>query len=552
MASSSTSTSQRANSNHHTGNSHDNYNNSSSATSSKQASPAPSNRSDSNSEYPAMKGSKGKLFQCTGFGDCRMVFTRSEHLARHARKHTGEKPFQCVVDGCTRMFSRFDNMVQHTQTHTKGARRESSVGIASKIAAESRRKSDAGLLSSTSSSGRGATAGKVTKAKRGSVSSGPANADVKTGGRKKRIQSMPMLNFTSPKEDNTLSPSSTSSSMAVPLSPVTASSKSSSPSSYASKKNSGRIKKDQTSLSSTSSSSPYVPIGRRASIASSTGSSICSGMSWYASKLHHSFDDGLSQYGRGINLDSRLPPLGNGRGGYMDQGYNRSRHPLSPERSLHSEDDDEGSYDDNDDMQFQHQHRDDRYRAQWGGMVDSMDHVTLPPLQSSTDSYTLPTRLPSISSTGYSSHYNNGVDRIAPAVRRLSLAELEMPIVESTMTTLGQPTQEHHSLPRQDYPEAIHPLAKEEGVDVSEDELHALEAFGRLWSQGRVYSGMPAMAQQSDLDPSNAMMVRVKTEQPDLLAPGLDHGRRSPRGNRDTMHHHLVDESKSTMAMDVD
>ncbi|OAQ35523.1 hypothetical protein K457DRAFT_51270, partial [Linnemannia elongata AG-77] len=60
---------------------------------------------------------KGKLFQCTGFGDCRMVFTRSEHLARHARKHTGEKPFKCVVDGCTRMFSRFDNMVQHTQTH---------------------------------------------------------------------------------------------------------------------------------------------------------------------------------------------------------------------------------------------------------------------------------------------------------------------------------------------------------------------------------------------------------------------------------------------------
>lgn len=31
-----------------------------------------------------------KLFHCTGFGKCDMVFTRSEHLARHARKHTGE------------------------------------------------------------------------------------------------------------------------------------------------------------------------------------------------------------------------------------------------------------------------------------------------------------------------------------------------------------------------------------------------------------------------------------------------------------------------------
>jgi uncharacterized Zn-finger protein len=34
--------------------------------------------------------SEPKLFRCTGFGHCDMVFTRSEHLARHARKHTGE------------------------------------------------------------------------------------------------------------------------------------------------------------------------------------------------------------------------------------------------------------------------------------------------------------------------------------------------------------------------------------------------------------------------------------------------------------------------------
>ncbi|KAI8140580.1 hypothetical protein BJV82DRAFT_222570 [Fennellomyces sp. T-0311] len=36
-----------------------------------------------------------------------------------ARKHTGEKPFKCIVPGCERMFSRFDNMMQHTQTHNK-------------------------------------------------------------------------------------------------------------------------------------------------------------------------------------------------------------------------------------------------------------------------------------------------------------------------------------------------------------------------------------------------------------------------------------------------
>ncbi|KAI9247134.1 hypothetical protein BDA99DRAFT_542984 [Phascolomyces articulosus] len=65
------------------------------------------------------KTSGPKLFKCTGHGDCDMVFTRSEHLARHERKHTGEKPFKCIVPGCERMFSRYDNMMQHTHTHER-------------------------------------------------------------------------------------------------------------------------------------------------------------------------------------------------------------------------------------------------------------------------------------------------------------------------------------------------------------------------------------------------------------------------------------------------
>ncbi|SAM05946.1 hypothetical protein [Absidia glauca] len=70
-------------------------------------------------KQPLRRQSEVKSFQCTGYGDCHMVFTRSEHLARHARKHTGEKPFKCVVPGCERAFSRFDNMIQHTSTHSK-------------------------------------------------------------------------------------------------------------------------------------------------------------------------------------------------------------------------------------------------------------------------------------------------------------------------------------------------------------------------------------------------------------------------------------------------
>lgn len=61
--------------------------------------------------------SKTKVFQCTGYDDCNMTFSRSEHLARHIRKHTGERPFVCF---CGRSFSRLDNLRQHMYTvHAK-------------------------------------------------------------------------------------------------------------------------------------------------------------------------------------------------------------------------------------------------------------------------------------------------------------------------------------------------------------------------------------------------------------------------------------------------
>ncbi|KAI9801712.1 MAG: hypothetical protein M1833_002394 [Piccolia ochrophora] len=59
------------------------------------------------------KKKKGQRFFCTDFPPCTLSFTRSEHLARHIRKHTGERPFQCH---CNRRFSRLDNLRQHAQT----------------------------------------------------------------------------------------------------------------------------------------------------------------------------------------------------------------------------------------------------------------------------------------------------------------------------------------------------------------------------------------------------------------------------------------------------
>ncbi|KAI9749410.1 MAG: hypothetical protein M1815_002547 [Lichina confinis] len=56
---------------------------------------------------------KGQRFFCKEFPPCNLSFTRSEHLARHIRKHTGERPFQCH---CARRFSRLDNLRQHAQT----------------------------------------------------------------------------------------------------------------------------------------------------------------------------------------------------------------------------------------------------------------------------------------------------------------------------------------------------------------------------------------------------------------------------------------------------
>lgn len=73
-----------------------------------------SNNDEQSDKKDKRRSTKGRVFQCTGFPGCNMSFTRSEHLARHKRKHTGERPFTCPY--CLKNFSRLDNLRQHKQT----------------------------------------------------------------------------------------------------------------------------------------------------------------------------------------------------------------------------------------------------------------------------------------------------------------------------------------------------------------------------------------------------------------------------------------------------
>lgn len=54
---------------------------------------------------------------------CQRPFRRLEHLKRHVRTHTRERPYICGQ--CGRPFSRQDNLLQHIRTHSRDGRGDS-------------------------------------------------------------------------------------------------------------------------------------------------------------------------------------------------------------------------------------------------------------------------------------------------------------------------------------------------------------------------------------------------------------------------------------------